>query len=196
TATIITVVGQDGTPTASGDYYYDFNNTGFSTTNTYTVNNNGTVQTINYIVRDDNGCEVTGSVTVDPLNSPTDLDFSATPITCLVTTSTVTITTTGGDAPLAYEILSPASATTNVTGATTGIFTGLTPDNYIFQVTDASGCPYQELFVIDDVDNILVNGQLISDVTCNPGTDGEVLFTVTNFTGTYSYSINGAPVVT
>ena len=194
-ATVITVLGQDGTPTASGDYYYDFNGTGFSTTNTYTVNNNGTVQTINYTVRDENGCEVTGSVMINPLDPPTDLDFSSTPITCLVGNSDVTLTTTDGTGTLSYEILLPASATTNTTGASTGIFTGLTANNYTFQVTDANGCSYQELYVLDDVDNIVVSGQLISDVTCNPGTDGDVLFTVTNFSGTYSYSINGSPIV-
>ncbi len=195
-ATVITVLGQDGTPTVSGEYYYDFNGTGFSTTNTYTVNSNGAIQTINYTVRDANGCEVMGSVIVNPLDSPTDLDFSATPITCLVSISDITLTATGGTGALSYEILSPASATTNTTGATNGIFTGLTTDSYTFQITDANGCSYQELYVLEDVDNIEVTGQLISDVTCNPGTDGEVLFTISNFTGTYSYSINGNPDVT
>ncbi|QXP58809.1 T9SS type B sorting domain-containing protein [Olleya sp. HaHaR_3_96] len=195
-ATVITVLGQDGTPTGSGEYYYSFNGSGFTTNNTFTVNNNGSVQTVNYIVRDANGCEVTGSVTVDPLDPPTDLDFSATPITCLVSTSDITLTATGGVLALSYEILSPASATTNTTGASTGIFTGLPVDNYTFQVTDANGCSYQELYVLQDVENIEVIGQLISDVTCNPGNDGEVTFTVSNFTGTYSYSINSGPTVT
>ncbi|AUC81400.1 T9SS type B sorting domain-containing protein [Lacinutrix sp. Bg11-31] len=195
-ATVFTVLGQDGTPTVLGEYYYSFNGNGFSTTNTYTVNNNGTVQTINYIVRDENGCEVLGSVIVNPLDSPLDLDFSSTPITCIDSTSDVTLTAIGGTGVLNYEILSPATAISNTTGAANGIFTGLTPDNYIFQITDANGCAYQELYVIDDVDNINVNGQLISDVSCNPGANGEVLFTISNFTGTYSYSINGAPEVT
>ncbi|WAC02216.1 SprB repeat-containing protein [Lacinutrix neustonica] len=192
--TIITVLGQDGTPTGSGTgYYYNFNGTGFTTTNTYTVNNNGSIQTVNYIVRDANGCEVTGSVNVDPLDPPTDLDFSATAITCLVTTSDVTLTATNGVAPLSYEILSPASA---ITSNTTGVFTGLPADDYMFQVTDGNGCTYQELYTVADVENIAVTGALISDVTCNPGANGEVLFTISNFAGTYSYSINGAPTVT
>ncbi|WP_299381653.1 T9SS type B sorting domain-containing protein [uncultured Lacinutrix sp.] len=194
--TLITVLGQDGTPTPSGEYYYDFNGTGFSTTNTYIVNNNGSIQTINYTVRDANGCEVTGSVTVNPLDSPSDLDFSATAITCLVNTADITLTATGGSSTLTYEIIAPASATANTTGATNGIFTGLTADSYTFQVIDANGCTYQELYVLNDVENINVNGQLISDVTCNPGANGEVLFTVANFEGTYSYSINGGTDVT
>lgn len=194
--TIITVLGQDGTPTTAGEYFYEFNGNGFSTTNTYTVNDNGTVQTITYIVRDANGCEVTGSVMVDPLDPPTDLDFTSTPITCLVSTSDVTVTATGGTTALSFEILSPASATGNTSGASNGIFTGLTTGDYTFQVTDANGCTYEELYTIEDVENIEVNGQLVSDVTCNPGTDGEVTFTISNFESTYSYSINGAPVVT
>ena len=195
-ATVITVLGQDGTPTTTGGYYYNFNGTGYTTTNTYTVNNNGTVQTVNYSVKDANGCVVSGSVTIDPLDPPTDLEFTSTPITCLVSTSDVTLTATGGVGPLQFEILSPASATSNTSGATSGVFTGLPADDYTFLVTDANGCSYQELYVLEDVENILVTGQLVSDVTCNPGANGEVLFTVTNFTGTYSYSINGAPAVT
>lgn len=43
--------------------------------------------------------------------------------------------------------------------------------------------------------NITVSGTVVSDVTCNPGANGEVLFTVGNFTGTYSYVLNsGTPV--
>lgn len=195
--TIITVTGQDGTPIATGTgYYYNFNGLGFTTNNTYTVNNNGTVQVINYTVRDANGCDVSGSVSIDPLDPPTDLDFSATAITCIVNDGTVTLTTTNGVAPLSYEILSPASAATNTTGASNGMFTGLIPGDYTFQVTDANGCTYQELYNLADVENITVAGQLISDVTCNPGANGEVLFTISDFTGTYSYSINGGTVVT
>jgi len=195
--TIITVTGQDGTPIATGTgYYYNFNGIGFTANNTYTVNNNGTVQIINYTVRDANGCDVSGSVSVDPLNSPTDLDFSATAITCIVNDATVTLSTTNGVTPLSYEILSPASATTNTTGATNGVFTGLTAGDYMFQVTDANGCTYQELYNLADVENITVAGQLISDVTCNPGANGEVVFTISDFTATYSYSINGAPAIT
>ncbi|SEA34212.1 T9SS type B sorting domain-containing protein [Bizionia paragorgiae] len=191
-ATVITVTASGGT----SPYSYNFNGTGYSTSNTFTVNNNGAVQTVNYGVKDANGCLFSGSVMIDPLDPPTDLEFTSTPITCLVSTSDVTLTTTGGVGTLSYEILAPASATTNTSGATSGVFTGLPVGDYTFLVTDANGCSYQELYTIEDVDNILVTGQLESDVNCNPGTDGEVVFTVTHFTGTYSYSINGATAVT
>src|SRR5690606_969944 len=113
---------------------------GYTSSNTLTVNDNGTLQTINYSVRDANGCIDGGSIDIAPLDPPTDLTFSATDVTCLATTSTVTLSADNGAGILAYEILSPASATGNVTGATTGIFTGLAPGTYMFRVIDENGC--------------------------------------------------------
>ncbi|SMO95537.1 SprB repeat-containing protein, partial [Flavobacterium resistens] len=67
---------------------------------------------------------------------------------------------------------------------------------YVFQITDANGCTYSESYTVAPVTNITVAGQLVRNITCNPGANGEVLFTVGNFAGTYSYSLNGAPAVT
>ncbi|TVZ51926.1 T9SS type B sorting domain-containing protein [Dokdonia sp. Hel_I_53] len=194
--TTITVTASGGTPTgiATG-YYYSFEGNGFSTDNTYVVNDNGTVQTINYIVRDLNNCEFTGSIDVQPLDPPTDLDFSATVATCDTPSSDVTITATDGIGPLTYDIIIPAGDP-NTTGDTTGIYTGLSVGSYTFEVIDANGCTYQEQFTVPAIENIEVLGQLVSDITCNPGNNGEVSFTVSNFTGTYSYSINGGATVT
>ncbi len=188
---IITVTGSGGTP----PYMYSYDGgTNYTTDNTYTTNLAGSVT---IFVRDANGCVSPAIIeTVPALDPPTDLDFSSAPITCLATTTDVTLTATDGVGPLAYAILSPASATTNVTGATTGIFTGLTPDTYMFEVTDANGCTYQESYTISPVTNITVSEQLINNVTCNGAGDGAVTFTVGDFAGTYSYTINGGVAVT
>ncbi|GAA3604313.1 hypothetical protein GCM10022396_21940 [Flavivirga amylovorans] len=185
----VTVTTTAGTGTAP--YEYSFNGSAFGTTNTLTVNDTGADQTINYIVRDANGCTFPGSVVVTALDPPTALSFASTPVTCLASTSDVTLTATGGVGTLAYAILSPASATGNVTGAVSGIFTGLAPDTYLFEVRDANGCYYTESYTVDPVTNITVTGTLVSDVNCNGGSDGAIRFTVANFAGTYGYSITG-----
>ncbi len=185
---IVTITGSGGT----GTYQYSFNGgASFSSTNTFTTYTAGTVSAF---VRDSNGCISTATVDVPvpALDRPTDMTFDTTsPVTCLAD-GTVEITgVTGGVPSLSYAILFPTSATTNTTGASTGIFTGLAPDTYLFQVTDANGCSYQEAYTVDPVTNITVSGQLISDVTCNGSSNGVIEFTVANFAGTYSYVFNG-----
>ncbi len=188
---IITVTGSGGTP----PYMYSYDGgTNYTTDTTYTTNLAGPVT---IFVRDANGCVSPGIIeNIPALDPPTDLDFTSAPITCLAPTTDVTLTATDGVGPLGYAILSPASATTNVTGATTGIFTGLAPDTYMFEVTDANGCTYQESYTISPVTNITVSEQLINNVTCNGAGDGAVTFTVGDFAGTYSYTINGGVPVT
>ncbi|MBC7847533.1 MAG: T9SS type B sorting domain-containing protein [Flavobacterium sp.] len=191
-AALVTVTGNGGT----GSYQYSFDGgMNYTATNTYSTNIAGMVTAY---IKDANGCVsvVPPTVNVPALNPPTNLDFVSTAVTCLALTSDVTLTTTNGIGALSYAILTPASATSNVTGASSGIFTGLLPDTYLFQVTDANLCTYQESYTVNPVTNITVSGQLISDVTCNPGSNGQVLFIVENFAGTYTYSINGGAVST
>ncbi|KQB36907.1 putative hemagglutinin/hemolysin-like protein [Flavobacterium daejeonense] len=191
----VTVTGINGT----APYTYSYNGgLSYTSSNTY---QSYTGTTFNVWVKDANGCIFTlpNGVDIPALDPPTDLDFNGTPVYCIPVasqTSTVMLTTTKGVAPLSYAIVFPASATSNVTGASSGIFTNLTPDTYLFEVKDANGCTYQEAYTVDPVTNITVSGQLISDVTCNGNSNGVIQFTVANFSGTYSYSINGTPTAT
>ena len=194
-AATVTVTGINGT----APYTYSYNNgASYTSANTY---QSFVGTTFNVWVKDANGCtfELVNGVNIPPLNPPTDLDINGTDIHCMPVssqTSTVTLTTTNGTLPLSYAIVFPTSATTNVSGASSGTFTNLTPGTYLFQVTDANSCTYQESYTVDPVTNITVSGQLISDVSCNGGSNGEVQFTVTNFAGTYSYVFNGEAAVT
>ncbi|TRX07877.1 T9SS type B sorting domain-containing protein [Flavobacterium gawalongense] len=187
----VTVTGASGT----APYSYSFNGgVNYTSSNTY---QSYTGITFDVWVKDANGCLFTlvNGVDIPPLNPPTDLTFNTTfPVTCLAN-GTVEITgVTGGVAVLQYETIAPSPVV--VPKQTTTTFVGLTPGTYLFQVTDTNGCTYQESYTVDPVNNITVSGQLMSNVTCNPGSNGEVLFTIGNFTGTYTYSINGGAVST
>ena len=185
------------TPTGgTSPYTYSFNGSSFSSISSITINDTGVDQTITWEVRDGQNCTIGGSEVISTLNSPTDLDFSATTVSCLVTTSDVTLTPTNGVGSLTYIITAPAAAISNTTGVSTGIFTGLTPDTYIFRVTDANGCFYEESYTVTPVTPIAVTGLLISDVSCNGGNDGAVTFNISGFGNTYSYAINGGTAIT
>ncbi len=190
---IVTITPDPGAGTPPYTYSFD-GGINYTSNNTFTTNTAGIVSAL---IRDSNGCtSLPITINVPALDPPTDLDFVSTPVTCLALTSDVTLTATDGVGPLAYAILSPASATGNVTGAASGIFTGLAPDTYLFEVTDANGCTYEESYTVDPVINITVSGVLVSDVSCNGGSNGAVDFTVGDFAGTYSYTINGGAAVT
>lgn len=188
----VTITGINGT----APYTYSYNGgTTFTSSNIY---QSFVGTTFDVIVKDANGCIFTlpNGVNIQPLNPPTDMTFDTTSkVTCLAPGTVEITSVTGGTLPLSYAIVFPASAISNNTGASSGIFTGLAPDTYLFQVTDANGCTYQEAYTVDPVTNITVSGLLVSDVNCNSESNGEVQFTVANFTGTYSYVFNGEPIV-
>ncbi|WP_165571352.1 T9SS type B sorting domain-containing protein [Flavobacterium reichenbachii] len=187
---LVTVTGAGGV----GTYTYSFDGgLNYTTTNTYTTYTAGNVTAY---VKDANGC-ISGPITINvpALNPPKDMVIASTPIYCVQqgagdTTSTATITSvTDGVGTLTYTMLPSVPAGVTQTGNS---FAGLQPGTYIFQVTDSNGCIYSESLTIDDVTKITVAGQLVSNVTCNAGTNGAVRFTASNFTGTYSASVTPA----
>ncbi|WP_299892561.1 hypothetical protein, partial [uncultured Lacinutrix sp.] len=159
---------------------YSFNGSGYTTTNTLTVTNTTTTQTITYSVSDSNGCIDTETIDIPPYDPLTGITFvDANVITCNDTTTDVTVTPTNGVAPFAFEITAPASAVTNTSGATTGVFTNLSPDDYTFQVTDANGCIISASHTIDPAINIVI-AESNTDQICFGSDDGTAVFTMTD----------------
>ena len=188
-AATVTANGAGGTP----PYKFSFDGgTNYSTTATYSTVANGPVSVL---VMDSKGCisAAAATLTVPNLTPPTDMAFSATAITCLATTSTVTVTSvTSGVGPYQYAILSPV-VVPNQPG---NIFGGLAPNTYLFQVTDANGCTTTKYFDIKPVINITASAQQLTAVSCNGGNNASIRISVGNFTGNYSYTVNGgAPVI-
>ena len=171
----------------NGSYQYNFNNEGFTANNSYVTNIAGPV---NVIVKDGNGCSFTTAVstTVVPLTPPTDMDISGTPIYCVQqglgdVTSTVTVTvpvTGNGIAPFTFAMLTaPPVGFSQVAN----VFSGLPPGTYVFQVTDANGCTYQESYTVAAVTNITVAASASTNVTCFGFANGTATFDVANFGG-------------
>ncbi|MFC4816300.1 T9SS type B sorting domain-containing protein [Flavobacterium sp. GCM10023249] len=182
---IITVTASGGTGTLS----YSINGTTFQAGNTFTVTSAGTYT---ITVRDTNGCTATTSVIVSPLTPPTDITFSATAVTCTSgNTSNVTLTVTGGSAPLTYQIIAP----TVVAPQASNVFNNLAPGTYTFLVTDSRNCNYQESFTISPLPALTVSAVVNSNIQCAGSATGSIRFTVSGFSPTYNYTItpNGFP---
>ncbi|MEM7087363.1 MAG: T9SS type B sorting domain-containing protein [Bacteroidota bacterium] len=181
TITVVNVTG--GTP----PYLYSIDGITFQSSPVFT---NLTPGTYTVIIMDDNDCTfVTNEIIIPPLDPPTDLMFSNSPLTCPTNLVDVTITgTTGGVAPLEYQIIAPATAVTPY--QTSNIFPGLAPDVYTFQVKDVNDCTYSESYAIEPLPTIDIFAETINDVSCVGAADGTVQFTVSGTTS-FEYQING-----
>ncbi|RYJ53300.1 T9SS type B sorting domain-containing protein [Flavobacterium petrolei] len=193
TATVTIDVPTTGTT----PYKYSFNGGSFTNTNTLIVNDNGSDQTINYAVRDGSNCVTTGSIILDKLNPPTITTIAHTDIYCfpvLRQTSEVTVTTANGALPLTYVIISGPEI--NTSGATTGIFTGLTAGTYVFKVTDDNGCFAIKSHNVPALTPIAVTATKLTDVDCFGIPTGSARFTVSNSSGgPGSYTVVTSPVI-
>ncbi|MDF0714816.1 T9SS type B sorting domain-containing protein [Muricauda sp. 334s03] len=167
-------------------YEYSIDGVTFNSTSTFT---NLTDGTYTITVRDDNGCTFTDSVTIDSLDPPTDIDFSATDPLCPTFLSDITLSVTGGEPALVYEIISPAGSAIN--NGNNNTFADLAPGTYMFRVTDGNDCFYEESYTIAPVTEISVTGQLVSNITCFGDSDGEIQYTVNNFNTDYNYTVTG-----
>ena len=164
----ITVSGvSGGTP----PYTYSIDGINFQSSNMFTGLSNGNY-TIN--VQDSSSCIfITNTITIDPLNPPTDLTFDNTPLSCPTNTTTVTITgTTGGIGVLEYQIIAPAAAATPY--QTSNTFSNLAPGTYTFQVIDENDCTYTETYTINPLPNPTVSTVLTEDLDCTADPDAVI----------------------
>ena len=184
---VITVSGVTG---GVPPYSYSLDGVTFQTGNIFTGLTSGTY-TVS--IQDDSGCVfITNQIDIDPLNPPTDLMFSHSPLSCPLNTSTITITgANGGIGVLEYQIIAPASQATAY--QISNIFTDLPPGTYTFQVRDENDCTYAETYTIAPLPVLNVNTIITKDLDCTATPDAIITGTISGGTGpfTYAVSING-----
>ncbi|NND24600.1 MAG: T9SS type B sorting domain-containing protein [Flavobacteriaceae bacterium] len=184
TITVTAVTG--GTP----PYLYSIDGVNFQASNTFS---GLTAGTYTITIQDANSCTaVTNSITIAPLDPPTDLTFDNTPLSCPSNTTTVTITSvTGGTGVLEYQIIAPAASATPY--QTSNVFAGLAPGTYTFQVRDENNCVYTESYTIDPLPTPTVNVVLTQGLNCTASPDAILTGTITGPAPyTYAVSFNGA----
>ena len=90
---------------------------------------------------------------------------------------------TGGTAPYSYTISGPA----NTTGATSGIFTGLTAGSYTITITDAKGCTATTIVVVGQptgtVPDIAIGSDVLGTIFATNGTSQTIVYNINEIAG-------------
>ncbi|SHH61017.1 T9SS type B sorting domain-containing protein [Winogradskyella jejuensis] len=183
----ITVTGVSG---GTAPYMYSIDGINFQSGNSFTGLTQGTYTVT---ISDGNSCTLTtNQITILPLNPPTDMDFSHSPIDCAANTTDITITNViGGTGTLEYQIIAPSGSATPYQSSPT--FNGLQPGTYTFQVQDENDCIYSESYTVDPLPVSTVNIVLTEGLDCTGSPDAVITGTI-NGTAPYTYavSINGS----
>jgi len=179
-------------PGTAGNYRYSI--TGFEnyqTSPTFEIVDNGSVQNITVYSIDDNGCQATASLTINP---PMDVVPSITqidPLNCrdaervrieVVGTTNFTVSATGPG------VVSPV---TNAPGDNfVDVFLPVSGD-YLLEVEDlVGGCfyPLPLHTVVEPIEPLVVISEA-ERVGCFGDSDGALSIEVTNYTGLYTYTV-------
>src|SRR5690606_8055866 len=133
-------------------------------------------------VSDANACGpvVTGNITISEPAALTVTGTSSTSATCNGTWGgTITVTASGGTAPLSYT-LNPGAVTNG-----TGNFTGWTAGVYTASVSDANACGpvVTGNITINEPAAITITGTSSTDITCNGANDGTITVTASGEIG-------------
>ncbi len=142
--------------------------------------------TYTYIIEDNNGCTTNGQFIV---NGSSSLRFNLVQsgFECAQQSGTITVTVLNGTGSYTYFL-------NNGDQNNTGIFTGLSPDNYLVSVIDSKGCEADSTLginisfefnaVTDTVFMDFYSNPIIFDPLANDALNGTTGFTVTPVTST------------
>ena len=134
-------------------------------------------------MKDTRGCIVTTGVTVANTSGPAISNTTTQSATCNDPNGSITVTATGGTAPLDYSINGGPFQSGNV-------FSLLIPGTYTVTVRDATGCLANRSVVVSNINGPQVLTAVVVDAACgNP--NGSITANASGGTAPLQYSING-----
>ncbi len=148
-------------------------------------------------VRDINVCVLNQPVTV---NQPAPFIFQSqnkTDITCSgLNDGTITVKAQGGNAPYTYDLYN--SSHILLSSNASGLFMGLSADDYTVEVTDALSCPklISSVLTIISPTSLSITSATATDISCNGFNDGKITVVASGGNLPYTFTLyNGAMVV-
>ncbi len=154
----------------------------FSSSNSFTALGAGTY---NVVVQDANGCEELATATLQGPSGITIAEVATTDdSSCSVDDGSITITASGGTAPLSYSIDGGATSSAN------NVFTSLGAGTYDIVVEGATGCQVTDMAILTGPGTYTISVASTDDTSCTVD-DGTITITATGGVAPLSYSIDG-----
>jgi hypothetical protein len=136
----------------------------------------------NVVVQDATGCSVADQVAVSNLNGPSIDNLVSVNASCEGTNGSITITASGGAAPLQYSI-------NGIDFQANGQFNNLPDGNYTIVVEDNIGCQATDVVVITNTPTPKIDELIIVNPTCG-NRNAEITVVTSSGTAPIEYSIN------
>ncbi len=136
------------------------------------------------VIEDDNSCQNSSNATI---NDPQAVSFSATSTNenCGVSDGSITINGSGGTGPFVYSI----DGGTTFQAANT--FNGLSSGTYQIVVQDDNGCQAIGNENVGGSGGSIINSITNNSPSCDGGSDGEIIITISGGVAPIQYSIDG-----
>lgn len=134
-------------------------------------------------MKDAKGCTVTTGTSISNLTAPTISTVSTLPAACNNPTGSLTITASGGVAPLSYSINGSSYFPT-------ATFVGLLPGNYTAFVKDVNGCIATKPVVVANTNGPATLTAAIVPAACGLN-NGSITASASGGSGALQYSLNG-----
>jgi hypothetical protein len=133
-------------------------------------------------IKDDRGCINTAGVTVSNAGAPTIATAPAS-ATCGNPNGSITVTATGGTAPLEYS-------KDGITFQPGNVFSGLLPGTYVITVRDFNGCINTKQVLVGNINGPQTLTATIINAACG-NANGSITAAATGGTAPLQYSIDG-----
>ena len=133
-------------------------------------------------IKDARGCITTTGVSVDNTSGLSIISTATVSAKCGIATGSITVTASGGVAPLAYSNGGSFQAS--------NVFSNLLPGNYTITVRDANGCLITKPIVVGDILGPQTLFATIVNAACGQN-NGTITATASGGTAPLQYSIDG-----
>lgn len=160
-------------------YEYNFNNTNFSSINSYTIGSG----TYPLIIRDQGNCTYSTTIIIPQNQGPSDISYNISPSVCGQNNGVITITgATGGTAPYSYNFNNEGfSTTTSYT---------VESNNYPVIVQDAGGCTYSISISVPNTNPVFTPITQIQSPSCESNDGSVSVLSVSGGTSPYEFNFN------
>ncbi|MBL0134201.1 MAG: SprB repeat-containing protein [Chitinophagaceae bacterium] len=175
----------DGSIVATGTlgqapYSYSIDGIAYQSSNTFS---NLAAGFYTIYIKDARGCVSTTGISVSNTQAPTISNTVIVPANCNLGTGSISITATGGTAPLQYSI-------DGINFSGTILFTNLIPGNYTVFVRDATGCMSTKAVIVGNVVGPQTLTATILNAACGQA-NGSITASATGGTAPLQYSLDG-----